>query len=54
VSFELPARALAYYCPQDHRWKIDDGDYELVLAASSRDLRLNAAVHYTSSAVVEE
>jgi beta-glucosidase len=50
VAFELPARALAYYCPQDHRWKIDGGDYEIALAASSRDLRLKAEAHYTSSA----
>ena len=48
VSFELPPRALAYYCPQARRWQVDDGDYEIALAASSRDIRLAQHVSYTS------
>jgi beta-glucosidase len=46
VEFELPARALAYYCPESLRWRVDDGEYEISLGASSRDLRLRAAVSY--------
>ncbi len=47
VSFELPPSALAYYCPQGRRWQVDDGDYEIALAASSRDIRLARTVSYT-------
>lgn len=46
VEFELPARTLAYYCPGSLRWRVDDGEYEISLGASSRDLRLRAAVSY--------
>ncbi len=48
VSFELPVRALAYYCPQARCWQVDDGDYEIALAASSRDIRLVQRVSYTA------
>lgn len=46
VAFELPARALAYFCPQALAWRVDDGEYEISLGASSRDLRLQATVSH--------
>ncbi len=46
VTFELAARALAYFCPEDLRWKVDNGEYELAVAASSRDVRLQSRVTY--------
>ncbi|MEE4145029.1 MAG: glycoside hydrolase family 3 C-terminal domain-containing protein [Halieaceae bacterium] len=46
VAFELPARALAYYCPESLRWRTEDGEYEISIGSSSRDLRLRVAVDY--------
>jgi beta-glucosidase len=48
VEFELPVRALAYFCPESLCWRVDDGEYEITLAASSRDLRLQASVPYAA------
>lgn len=48
VEFALPARALAYFCPESLCWRVDDGDYEISLGSSSRDLRLQAAVSYAA------
>jgi beta-glucosidase len=48
VEFALPARALAYFCPESLCWRVDDGDYEISLGSSSRDLRLLAAVSYAA------
>jgi len=46
LEFDLTARALAYYCPESLRWRIDEGDYIVSIGASSRDLRLQATVSY--------
>ena len=46
VAFELPERALAYYCPEQLRWRVDHGAYEIAVGASSRDLRLSTTVSY--------
>lgn len=48
VEFALPARALAYFCPESLCWRVDDGEYEISLGSSSRDLRLRAAVAYAA------
>jgi beta-glucosidase len=48
VEFALPARALAYFCPESLCWRVDDGEYEISLGSSSRDLRLRAAVSYAA------
>ena len=49
VEFELPVRALAYYCPESLCWRVDDGEYEISLGASSRDLRMGFAVSYCAT-----
>ena len=49
VEFELPLRTLAYYCPDALCWRVDDGEYEIALGSSSRDLRLRARVRHTSN-----
>ncbi len=48
VEFRLDEQALAYFCPEREEWHIDEGDYEICVAASSRDIRLRAAVRYGS------
>ena len=48
VEFALPARALAYFCPESLCWRVANGEYEISLGSSSRDLRLRAAVAYAA------
>jgi beta-glucosidase len=52
VSFTLGQRDFAYYNVQTADWQVETGRYELRLASSSRDIRLNGAVQVESSAVV--
>ncbi|MEG1569229.1 MAG: glycoside hydrolase family 3 C-terminal domain-containing protein [Oscillospiraceae bacterium] len=44
VSFALSKRAFAYYNVNIADWAIEDGEYTIELAASSRDIRLSAKV----------
>jgi beta-glucosidase len=44
VSFELQARDFAYYDMMSHGWVVEPGTFEILLGASSRDLRLRHAI----------
>lgn len=44
VEFTLDSRAFAYYEERIHDWYVESGTYEVEIAASSRDIRLSAAV----------
>lgn len=44
VSAELPLDAFAYYSTATDGWRVDDGVYEILVGASSRDIRLRAKV----------
>jgi|TARA_B100002003_G_C14157609_1_gene557873 beta-glucosidase len=39
VRFNLAARSLAFYDPQQKEWLVEPGDYELRVGSSSRDIR---------------
>ena len=45
VRFTTKPRDLAYFDTAGHQWKANAGDYEIEVAASSRDIRLHAPVH---------
>jgi beta-glucosidase len=48
ITLKLPARAFAYFDesrPPASAWRVDAGTYEIRAAASSRDIRLRAAVN---------
>ena len=45
VTLELDARSFAYYNTQIHDWYAPSGDYELLLSASSRDVRQRLTLH---------
>jgi beta-glucosidase len=49
VTFELEHRSFAYYNTSLHDWYAPDGDYELLLAASSRDIRQRLSLHLEST-----
>jgi beta-glucosidase len=44
VTFRLEADDLSYWSPSHHRRVLESGSFELAVGASSRDLRLTAAI----------
>jgi len=44
VHFALGWRDLAFWSVSAHRWRIEEGRFELEVGASSRDIRLRASV----------
>lgn len=40
VSIPLHKRSFAYYSPTLHDWFVENGDFEIMIGASSRDIRL--------------
>lgn len=49
VSIELGRRSFAYWCTTANDWVVEAGDFELRLAASSRDVRLTAQLSVSSA-----
>lgn len=49
VTFMLNARAFSYYETRIHDWYAESGDYEILLASSSRDIRLQYTVSIIGS-----
>ncbi len=47
VTFKLGKRAFAYYDTGIGDWFVESGEYEILIAASSRDIRLSAPVKVT-------
>ena len=46
VTFELTEEDFAYYNVMLHRWVAESGRYDLLLCASSRDVRLTVPLMY--------
>lgn len=49
VTMELNSRSLAWYCTGIHDWYAASGEYELLIGASSRDIRLRGVITYTAA-----
>lgn len=47
VTFTLPRRAFAYYNTNKEQWEADNGQYEIMIGSSSRDIRLKRAFKLT-------
>ncbi|MFD0394950.1 fibronectin type III-like domain-contianing protein [Streptomyces nogalater] len=45
VSFEVPLSALEFWDVRRGAWRLEEGPYELLLGASSEDVRLRTTVH---------
>jgi beta-glucosidase len=52
VRFELDQRAFAFYDTNSGGWRVEPGEFEVLIGASSRDIRLSAAVAVTSTCQV--
>lgn len=49
VEIELSKRAFAFYNADEAIWQVESGDFELMVGASSRDIRLTADVYVEST-----
>ncbi|MCC8104241.1 MAG: glycoside hydrolase family 3 C-terminal domain-containing protein [Clostridiales bacterium] len=49
VTMTIDYRSLAWYSTQLHDWYAASGEYEVLIGASSRDIRLSAALHLNNS-----
>jgi beta-glucosidase len=52
VTIELGPRSFAYYDPEAKGWRVAAGRYELLVGASSRDIRLTDAVSLAKGVLV--
>lgn len=50
VTVALTERAFAYYNVNLHDWHVESGSYQILVGASSRDIRLEGTVEVTSAA----
>lgn len=48
VMFRLDSRAFAYYCEEMSGWRAEYGEYEILVGASSADIRLKEKVYVSS------
>jgi len=53
VTLALGPRAFAYYAPDAKAWRVAPGRYELLVGASSRDIRLTGSVDVTKAALLK-
>lgn len=44
VEFRLDRRAFAYWDETEHRWRVDSGKFEILIGASSADIRVSEEV----------
>lgn len=52
MTFSLDKRSFAYYNTKIADWYVPDGEYTIQIGASSRDIRLEGAVHIKSTMVL--
>ncbi len=50
ITVALNKRAFAYYNVNIHDWHVESGEFDILVGASSRDIRLTATVKVTSTA----
>lgn len=51
VSFELSKRAFAFFNININDWCVESGDFDILIGASSEDIRLSASVNVSAPAV---
>ena len=53
VEIELSKRAFAFYNVEIHDWHVESGKYNILVGASSRDIRLTTEINVTSTITAE-
>lgn len=48
VEFRLDRRAFAYWDETEHRWRVDSGKFEILIGASSADIRVSEEIEVTA------
>ena len=46
MTVHLPHSAFAYYSTPIHDWKVDSGEYQILVGASSGDIKLQGKVNF--------
>lgn len=54
VTFALDKRAFAFYDVKLKDWRVNTGEFSILVGASSRDIRLTGEVHVDSTAVIRK
>lgn len=54
VEFELDKRSFAYYNTEIEDWYVENGDYQILIGSSSRDIRLKDSVEVKSTVELPE
>ena len=54
VTIGLNARSFAYYAPDRHGWRVDAGDFGILVGSSSRDIRLKATYAIAAPAAADD
>lgn len=54
VSFILDKRAFAYYNVEINDWHVESGDFEILVGASSKDIRTKEMLHINSTVVIKK
>ncbi len=54
VTLDLDRRAFAWYDPQFKEWRVEAGTFEILVGASSQDIRLSAAIEMPGAQPVAE
>ena len=52
VEFPVSSADLAYFDVQRHAWNASSGNYRILIGSSSRDIRLEGALHFDAQAAV--
>jgi len=54
VTLKLDQRALSYYDVQSKQWRVDPGDFEVLVGSSSEDIRLRGRLSLAESSIAEQ
>lgn len=49
VTISLDDKAFRYFNTGENQWEIEEGDYEILIGASSEDIRLRQSIHVTGT-----
>jgi beta-glucosidase len=54
LSLSLEKRAFAYYNVEIKDWHIESGDFEILVGASSKDIKIKETIYVNSTAVIKK